>query len=227
MSFWHRLKKATGDLAVHLINSDKYSDKIRNIIQSLGLDSMLGSEEISQFLSHIRRSYKPRLTAETATMVKNYFLSLKSKFSPGEVLFPLSIRSLESIIRLCQARAKLSCRNVVMPSDVEEIKDLYSQIIAQTVSVDKEAVRKKNEVDRSDVSNLSLPKQVKVFIEVLNDECRYKPDRIFTMGQLREIAKSMRMRVGEFYTFIEKLNLDGHFLKKGGDTYCLLTNTDL
>lgn len=188
---------------------------------------MLGAEEISQFLNYIRRSYKPRLTTETATMVKNYFLSLQSKYSPGEVLFPLSIRSLESIIRLCQARAKLSCRNVVMPSDVEEVKDLYTQILTQAVAIDKEAARKKNDVDRSDVSNLSMPKQTKVFIEVLNDECRYKPDRLFTMSQLREIAKSMRMRVGEFYTFIEKLNLDGHFLKKGGDNYCLLTNTDI
>lgn len=160
-------------------------------------------------------------------MIKNYFLTLRSKYSPSETLFPLSIRNLESIIRLCQARAKLSCRNIVEPSDVEEIKDLYNQILTQCVAIDQEELKKKNQVDRTDVSNLSLPKQTKVFLEVLNEECSFKKDRIFTMSELRDVAKGMRMRVGEFYQFIEKLNLDGHFLKKGNDLYCLLTNLDL
>lgn len=161
-------------------------------------------------------------------MIKNFYLQLRGKYSHSEVLFPLSVRSLESLIRLCQARAKLSCRNVVEPSDVEEVKDLYSQILLQCVAPEKDdEARKRNAVDRTDISNLSVPKQIKVFLEVLNEECAIKRDRMFTMGELRDIAKSMRMRVGEFYQFVDKLNHDGHFLKKGNDLYYLLTNLDL
>lgn len=161
-------------------------------------------------------------------MIKNYYLQLRSKYCHSEVLFPLSVRSFESIIRLCQARAKLSCRNVVEPADVEEVKDMYNQLLLQCIASEKEdEAKRRNAVDRTDISNLSIPKQVKVFLEVLNEECNIKRDRVFTLAELREIAKSMRMRVGEFYQFIDKLNHDGHFLKKGNDLYYLLTNLDL
>lgn len=62
-------------------------------------------------------------------MLKNYFLKLRNTFQGPEVIFPLSIRTFESLIRLVQARAKLGCRNMVIPSDVEEIKDLYNQML--------------------------------------------------------------------------------------------------
>lgn len=157
--------------------------------------------------------------------MKNYFNTFRTRYRPHEILFPLTPRTFESLIRLVQARAKLACRNVVIPSDVDEIKDLFTAILLQSVSNDDSNPRKA--IDRTDISRFSLPKQTKVFIEVLNEESKLKGDRNFSMMQLRDLARSMKMSVGEFHAYIDKLNQDGHFLKKGDGNYTLLTNTEV
>ena len=165
------------------------------------------------------------MTHETAISLKNFFNILRTKYRPHEILYPLSPRTFESLIRLAQARAKLACRNVVIPSDIDEIKDLFTSILLQSVSNDESNARKA--IDRTDISKFSIAKQTKVFIDVLNEECKFKGDRTFSMLQLRDLARSMKMSVGEFHAYVDKLNQDGHFLKKGDGLYTLLTNTDI
>jgi DNA helicase MCM8 len=159
-------------------------------------------------------------------MLRTYFLKLRSTFVPSETIFPLTIRTFESLIRLVQARAKLACRNQVEPEDVEEIKDLFNQLLTQSLfDAEDTAQKKKNEIDRTDVSNLSIPKQTKIFLEVLAEEANMKKEKTFTLNQLRDIARAMKMRVGEFYSFIEKLNFEGHLLKKANEMYVLLSDS--
>lgn len=125
-------------------------------------------------------------------------------------------------MRICQARARIAGREEVLVSDVEEIKDLYTQMLLQTITGCESKAPKPAFPDRSDVSNLSIPKQTKIFFEVLKDEAKIKNSKVFTMGELRSIAKNMKMRVGEFFQYIEKLNHDGYFLKKANDIFHLL-----
>lgn len=195
------------------------------MILNLELDGVLGSKEIADYLEHVRAKYHPRMTPDAASALKNYFWKLKTSYGPNDTIFPVSIRVFESLLRICQARARLACRNEVLLSDVEEIKDLYSQMMLQSLFCEEEMQRNNRlRVDLTNVSNLSLPKQTKAFIEVLNSEAEMKPDRNFTMTELRQIAKGMNMRVGEFHDYIERLNHEGYLLKKGGNLYHLLAS---
>ena len=66
MSSWSPQQKTTEAPAVETHNLETYGDKIRNIIHSLNLENMLGSNEISQFIQYVRKSYKPRYEIVTA-----------------------------------------------------------------------------------------------------------------------------------------------------------------
>ena len=92
-------------------------------------------------------------------MIKNYFYKLRTNYSPTDILFPMNIRNFESIIRLCQARAKLSCRNVVISSDVEEIKDFYNQMLLQSITqeADEEDRVRARHHTRSVLANTTAP----------------------------------------------------------------------
>ena len=115
---------------------------------------------------------------------------------------------------------------MVQVEHVREIRDLFKEIVFLRINEAKEeaVVRRggPSQVDRNDVSMLSVPKQTKIFIEVLNDEARNKNPKTFTMTELKEIAKSMKLKVGEFYSFIEKLNFECLLIQRSTDTYALL-----
>ncbi len=183
---------------------------------------MLTAKDVGSYFSYVRQSLKPRLTPSAGTMLKTYFQHLRQNYQSQDVLFPLTVRNFESLIRICQARARIAGRNEVLVSDVEEVKDFYTQMLLQSVQQPDERQPKPNHIDRSDVSNLSIPKQTRIYLEVLQDEARIKGNKVFTLSELRTIAKNMKMRVGEFYPYIEKLNLEGYFLSKGNDIYHLL-----
>ena len=53
-------------------------------------------------------------------------------------------------------------------------------------------------MNKEDVSAYSVPKQTKIFLEVVDEQAKMRADRIFAFSDLKEIARTIKMQVGDF-----------------------------
>lgn len=74
---------------------------------------------------------------------------------------------------------------------------------------------------------MSMSKQVKSFVSVLNGVAARNGSSMFTKDELREVAEGMRLSFGSgsFGDFIEVLNQQNYLLKKGPRLFQLLTTS--
>ena len=67
--------------------------------------------------------------------------------------------------------------------------------------------------------DLSQPKQRKLFVEALNDLQADRMGNLWEWRQLVTVAKDLGLNVGDFHSFIERLNNEGVLLQKGSKRY--------
>ena len=75
----------------------------------------------------------PRLTSEAAKVLKSFYLSLRDQYGDDEAI-PITMRHLESLIRLSQARARLERRSEVSVQDAKDIVELMKESLFQVLS---------------------------------------------------------------------------------------------
>lgn len=72
------------------------------------------------FVIFLKRYYE-RLSSEAATVIRDFFISLRAG-SESSYNLKTTTRHLESLIRLSQARAKIECRTEVTKEDAMVIR---------------------------------------------------------------------------------------------------------
>jgi len=150
---------------------------------------------------------------------------------------PITSRQLDSLIRLCQARAKLEFRNLVTREDALDVVKLVQESLfeacyiemgtakgsaAMAYSFNQGSQRPAKGVDPSNVGMLSIPKQTKFFVERLRSEAENKGDKRFDQQELVRIGKEINLQVGDFKVFLEKLNAQNILLVKPNKQFELL-----
>lgn len=126
----------------------------------------------------------PALTAEAATVLRDFFLTLRRSHRDSESV-PITTRQLESLIRLAQARAKLELREVVTRSDAEDVVQLLRESMLETYTDEYGCV------DFSRAGGMSMSKKVKEFVGALTKVARERGSALFTVavGQRRLCAR--------------------------------------
>lgn len=72
------------------------------------------------YISYVRENFDPILSFEAKKVLQDFFIVLRGVYrAPNNI--PVTIRQLESMIRLSKARARLDCRNIVLREDAEDI----------------------------------------------------------------------------------------------------------
>lgn len=205
----------------------KFESFFSKIIEAIPENLILPKPMVSLIIRYIRQnSTHPKLTAETATLLKNYFMSVLKAEKTKTPIISVNNNMFKSMLKLSQIFAKFRDSPEV---DVQDYRMMESVFQAMLYPSTESLIAKKNKkiIDRSDISNLSLAKQTKVFLEVLNEELQGKDSNYrFPLSHLKEIAKAMNMNVqkcGGFYEYMEYLCNQGHMLKKPGKLYEVMT----
>jgi len=73
---------------------------------------------LRKYISYVRKYCHPVVSPEAQQILKNYYLSLRSR-SQSRDSTPITTRQLESMIRLAEARAKIDLREVVTEDDAQ------------------------------------------------------------------------------------------------------------
>ena len=129
---------------------------------------------LRKYLAFVRQTVTPRLSSEAAKVLKTFYLSLRDHYGDDDSI-PITMRQLESLVRLSQARARLERREVVTVADAQDIVDLMKESLYEVLSDEM------GYVDFQRTSGMSKSKQVKTFIAALTREAERRSSALFSV----------------------------------------------
>lgn len=86
---------------------------------------------LKKYILYSRQKIQPKLTEEAADLLKEYYLDMRQRSLSGTIL-SITVRQLESLIRLSEGRAKMELRNVVTEQDAEDVIELMESCYSST-----------------------------------------------------------------------------------------------
>ncbi|XP_070576847.1 DNA helicase MCM8-like [Ptychodera flava] len=175
---------------------------------------------LRKYVGYARKYVHPKLTPEAAGVLQKFYLELR-KQRQGPDTTPITTRQLESLIRLTEARARLELREKATAKDAEDVIEIMKYSMVDTYSDEFGLLDFQRSQHGSGMSSRS---QAKKFIAVLNRMSEQTYNSLFTVQQMRQIAKEAGIAVGDFEGFISSLNNQGYLLKKGPRMYQLQTS---
>ena len=93
-------------------------------------DELVPHELMTKYISHAKRTVRPRMSPEASEALLEYYLELR-KASDAKDAMLITTRQLESLVRLAQARAKVDLRDLVTQSDARDVIDLMKRSLYQ------------------------------------------------------------------------------------------------
>lgn len=115
-------------LALHVINMHRDKDAAVAAIQDD--TGMVEIAKLRKYVAYARRTCHPRLNAEAAEMLKNQYVAFRSKVpkgsgASGATSIPITVRQLEAIVRISEARARMELREEATTDHVAEAIRLF------------------------------------------------------------------------------------------------------
>ncbi|KAI5291612.1 MCM DNA helicase complex subunit mcm6 [Ascosphaera aggregata] len=128
------------NLADHIINVHMNRDE--------AIKPELSTEQLQRYI-RFARTFRPVFTGEAKELLVEKYKELRSNDAQGGVgrsSYRITVRQLESLIRLSEAVAKANCVEEVVPAFVKEAYDLLRQSI---VTVEKDDIEVDDDVEAS------------------------------------------------------------------------------
>ncbi|KAM0792804.1 hypothetical protein ACM66B_002572 [Microbotryomycetes sp. NB124-2] len=118
-------------LAKHIVNVHRY--------QNVAINPEFSTDELQRYIRYAR-TYNPKLTLAATKVLVDKYRELRSDDSTGygRNSYRVTVRQLESMVRLSEAIARANCVEVITPAFVKEAHALLSQSI---IHVEKDDVQ--------------------------------------------------------------------------------------
>ncbi|RHZ87082.1 hypothetical protein Glove_40g95 [Diversispora epigaea] len=166
-----------------------------------------------------------KLSEEARNMIKLFFINMGHKYQSMDET-PITVRQLETMIKLSQARARMELRKVVISEDVEEVAEIMEFCLFRIQRDEFGNVRMKGKSktgrggggDRDGVrgsGRSGKQAQARRFLDELFNFGNTKGSDIFSFQEMQQIAKDSELRYDNFQSFIDSLNEQNLLLKKG------------
>jgi len=98
-------------------------------------------ELLRKYIIYARRNAHPRLSKEASERILKFYVEMRNKERDEEGgSVPITVRQLEALIRLAEARARMRLSNEVTAEDAEEVIRLMKECLRR-VGVDPETKR--------------------------------------------------------------------------------------
>ncbi|PWN50419.1 putative MCM6-involved in replication [Violaceomyces palustris] len=109
------------NIAQHIVNVHRFRDA--------AIDPEFSTEAIQRYIRYAR-TFQPKLTPEASdVLVEKYRQLRQDDAGAGKNSYRITVRQLESMIRLCEAIARANCRHEITPAFVREAYSLLRQSI--------------------------------------------------------------------------------------------------
>ncbi|KAK4687039.1 DNA replication licensing factor MCM6, partial [Tremellales sp. Uapishka_1] len=123
-------------IAQHIVNVHRFRDA--------AISPEFSTEALQRYIRYAR-TFSPKLTAAaSAVLVDKYRTLRQDEGGPGKSNFRITVRQLESMIRLSEAIARANCQNDISPAIVKEAYSLLRQSI---IHVEQDDINFDDEAD--------------------------------------------------------------------------------
>ncbi|XP_045612321.2 DNA helicase MCM8 [Procambarus clarkii] len=172
-----------------------------------------------KYICYSRKYVQPRLTPGAAKVLQQFYLDLRHRHQSTNST-PITTRQLESLIRLTEARARCVLREEATEDDARDVVEIMRFSMMDTFSDEFGLLDFQRSQHGSGSSNRA---QMKKFVAVLQKMSDKTYKSMFSIDEMRQLARQANVQVGDFGDFIASLNHQGYLLKKGPKVYQLLT----
>lgn len=175
-----------------------------------------------KYITYARKNYNPELTIEAALELKNFYIEMREVYQSGVDTIPVTIRQLEALVRLTQARARIDLTDMATVEHARDIIEIFRQSMADIFNVNdsNDSYMQRNPAA---AASGSVTTQTSKFIKILAQESRNQKKTLFSAEELYSIAESHGYHIN-YSIIIDKLNMQGFLLKKGSNLYKLMTD---
>ncbi|VEV55478.1 DNA helicase MCM8, putative [Plasmodium vinckei vinckei] len=113
-----------------------YQYNLTNKCKQIDESNYLPIELLGIFVKYCRKTLFPILSNEAKQYIKKFYIHLRNtSIAHSNISVPITIRQLESLIRLCQARARADLSNIVTLEHAKEVVVIYQKTIFYPLSL--------------------------------------------------------------------------------------------
>lgn len=163
-------------------------------------------EHLKQYLQHARSTINPRLSEEAKQLIKSFYISLRQSPCKSRSI-PITIRHLEALVRLSEAKAKSELRGLVTAQDAQDAIALMKYANSALESVISAPTLKPGRAGNGKGA------QLKRFVTELQAIAARTDQPIFQEDQLRQLHETLQLSIG-FSELLESLNHNGFLLRR-------------
>lgn len=162
---------------------------------------------MKDYIAYARQYCHPKLKRKAAQKLSKFWIGMKHD---QHCSIPVSTRQLESMVRLCQARAKCCLRNEVTEEDADDVIELVGLSIFATL-MDEDG---NLEVSRGSAAGFSKNKQKKALGNSLRAYMKANNYDTFTMKMAFEQGMIIGLEKRDVRCIIDELREAGEVLKE-------------
>ncbi len=158
---------------------------------------------------------------KSITSSSDFYLELRRRHHSAD-LAPISLRQLESLVRLTEARARIELREEASAEDARDVVQILRASMADTLT---DGVSGKVDFNRSlnSGSGMSTRGAAKRFVAALQRKAELSQKSTFTVDEMRDVLTACGAKVTNFFDFLSSLNTQGYLIKKSTKVYQLMT----
>ncbi|XP_014220052.1 DNA helicase MCM8-like [Copidosoma floridanum] len=192
---------------------------LRNRLLSASKNSIptIPTTILRKYISYAKQYVRPTLSAESADVIKKYYLELREKLNTAVHINPCT-RQLEAMIRLTEARAKLELREETTEQDAEEIVQLMQSSV---LGIEEQKI----DYITTEPVKLSSRSAIKTFWELLTKDFKERNNDLYSKAELQNLGAKGGIAARHILDAIDKFNEQGYLIKKGPNLYEIKINS--
>ena len=180
---------------------------------------VLPASMLRKYIAYARRWVSPKLSEDAARILRKFYLELRGKVQDDDST-PITMRQLEALVRLCQARAKADLREIATADDARDVVEIMEKALFDICSDDLGALH------FGRVSGCSDSKLQKRLVDTLRTSAKRKGNARFSTVDIVACARAAKVyhlicAKHDFQEFLGVLCTSCYLLKKGKGSYQL------
>lgn len=111
----------------------KMTEHILNLHRGIRVtkESPIDPELLKKYIYYVRKHGSPKIGEEASKAIEDFFLEMRAMGQGADSPVPITMRQLEAVIRLSEARAKLALKKEVSKEDVQAVIRLLKTFLKQ------------------------------------------------------------------------------------------------
>lgn len=171
---------------------------------------------LQKYIAFARENIHPVLSDDATAELKKFYIDIRQLKANSEIM-PATTRLMEALLRLTLARARA---DMAQKATREHVLDVIALVKFSMIDVFVQADAAVSDVGMAFgakksqnvvTSSMSKPKQIKAYLEHIQEEAERLDRKAFTVPEMKEMAKEIGIK--DYDEIIWKLNDQGFVLK--------------